>query len=98
MTINIKKENKFNTPISTEEKILKERQDQWKTLRVKLDIVLRNNRIFKPDIMLQKCQELDNMNKSGRMEHIRTNWGELYLTKAMPIIEQLDLLEQLVAS
>lgn len=93
MTIRINNGNKFSSGKTQEEKDTLDRQKQWGVLRTKLDVILRNNKIFKPDDMQKLCQSLDSMDEQERSEFIKTNWGQLYLDKAMPILKQLSIIE-----
>lgn len=70
---------------------------QWKELRHKLDAILLSNNVLKSNELRQKCYELDQMNAEQRRTHIHDNWGPICLEKTMPLLQQLEALERVIA-
>ena len=75
------------------DKIVFDRQAQWRELKVKLDIILRTNKLFNTDESQAKCLYLNDLSKAERMAYILENWGQLYLDKVTPLLLQLEALE-----
>ncbi len=67
---------------------------QWQQLRNRLDSILLSTNVLKSDEVRQRCLKLDDMNFEQRRAYIQDNWGELYLEKTMPLLQQLETLEQ----
>lgn len=66
----------------------------WRSLRSKLDSVLMATNVLKSNDSMKACQSLDTMTTEQRKAHILRNWGPMYVTKAEPILIQLELLEK----
>ncbi len=74
-------------------KVSEQLSKQWKEIRNRIDVVLMSNNILKTNETRAKCLELDGMNHNGRIEHIKINWGPLYLNRAQPLLDQLKTIE-----
>ncbi len=74
----------------------KQLSKQWKDLRNRLDMVLMPSNVLKGSELRQQCLALDGMTLTQRVEHIKTHWGPLFLEKSMPLLQQIDALEQVI--
>jgi hypothetical protein len=70
---------------------------QWKELRNRLDTVLMTNNVLKGNDLRQRCLAMDQMTFLERQAHITEHWGPMYLNKVLPILQQLETLEAIIA-
>lgn len=70
---------------------------QWKEVRNRIDTVLMSNNVMKSTELRQRCLLLDHLHTEGRVEHIKENWGPLYLERVQPLLQQLANLEDQLA-
>lgn len=70
---------------------------QWKDLRNRLDTVLMTNNVLKGNDLRQRCLAMDQMTFQERQTHIQEHWGPMYLNKVLPILQQLETLEGIIA-
>ena len=75
-------------------KQIEQMSKSWKDLRNRLDIILMTNNVMKTNELRQKCLAMDGMSITERRAHILEHWGPLYLEKAQPLLQQLEILEQ----
>lgn len=66
----------------------------WRDLRNKIDSLLLGSKVLKADLVRVKCQALDQLDQQGRYDHIMKNWGPQYATKILPLLQQLNTVEQ----
>lgn len=74
-------------------KQIDQQSKQWKEFKNKIDSILLSNKNMNSNELRLKCVELDVMNTEQRKTFIMQNWGPLYLNKAFPLIQQLEMLE-----
>ncbi len=66
---------------------------QWRDLKNKIDSILKSSH-RKTDEVKVICTKLDESNHEDRCRIIVENWGEQYLNKVMPLLQQLRCLEE----
>jgi len=74
-----------------------EMSSQWRDLRNKLDTLLLSTNVLKTNDVRLLCHQMDTMGIEERRDHIRSNWGPIYLDRAEPILIQLQALEGHIA-
>lgn len=67
---------------------------QWRTLRIQLDNILIVNNLMSTDETRKKCVHIDSLDLDGRKSYINNTWGSNYLTRCIPLLLQLDILEK----
>lgn len=66
---------------------------QWRDLKNKIDSILKSgNR--KTDEVKNICTKLDESNHDNRCKIIVEHWGQQYLNKVMPLLQQLKCIEE----
>ena len=83
---------------ASDKKHAEQLQRQWKELRNRLDTLLMSNNVLKGTELRQKCLALDSKSFEERQAHINEHWGPLYLQKVLPLLQQLDTLEKVIAT
>lgn len=69
----------------------------WKALRNRLYSTLMSNNILKSNETLIACQSIDGMTHEARIEYITNTWGPLYAEKCLPLLQQMQSVEQSMA-
>jgi hypothetical protein len=68
--------------------------NERQNIRSKLDTILLSSKMMSIDKIRTFCQSLDTMTHDERVEAVKSQWGEAYLGKAMPVLMQLDALDR----
>jgi len=81
---------------------LKTKQDessgqQWRSLRNKMDSILLSTNVMKTDEAKRACLQLDGMTIKERQDYIKEKWGPAYIEKVIPILQQLETLENFIS-
>lgn len=66
---------------------------QWLTTKQKLESLLLSNNILSSQNVREFCCTLESLTLEERIECIRLTFGEPYLAKVMPILQQLETIE-----
>jgi hypothetical protein len=75
---------------------INEMSRQWHNIRNQLDVILMGSGLKTAEAR-QLCLALNDLTNPEREEYIQANWGPLYLQKSLPLLGQLETIEQLMA-
>ena len=66
----------------------------WAILNNKLHSLLSMDKVRTREQNLLLCKDIEKMSYQDRIEFIEQHWGKNYLNKAVPILAQMNSIEQ----